>query len=402
MRDAPRGPITFDELTAGLIWPKLLRCFALAVQPARMAVAFLMVIAIMFVGTALDVVRSVLLGPFDADAGETPRVFGRFIGEVASSFNGFVVGALTLDLGRAWQSLSAMFLDAPAWLLREHWLFGAALLLLLVPVWAVGGAAVCRMTACDLGMGLHMSARDGLRFGMERWRSAVGSLVSPLVMVLVIAVLAWLFGVALLRLPVLNLLGGLLYGAALALGLVATLIVIVYVVGHALLLPAVATDGSDAIDAVQRAVAYVLGRPGRYVVYAAILDVCGILAYAALAFGVSAAINTTASWTGASLGENPMGGGAVIFDFAPVDRSELTGTRGVAAGLINVWERALVALLGAFVLSFYFTGSTILYMLMRRVNDEQDIEDVWTPRVVPGSDAPAKGAPAWSANGDDE
>ena len=380
MREPTRSPVTLDELTAGLIWPRLLRCFAHALQPTRLALCFLLVALLMLVGTALDWARALGVRAFGSEEAEAAApVFATLMQSWATAFNGFVAGLLTLDLGRCWWALNLALHETPGWLLREHWLFAIALSAVALPLWAVIGGAVCRMAACDTGMGVHVSIRDGLRFGASRWRSLLGALASPVVVVAVIAGLLWLLGLMLLRLPVLNIVGGLVYGVLLVLGGVAALVAIVFVFAHALLLPAVAADGADAIDACQRAAAYTLGRPGRFAAYALTLIVTGSLAYAALSYGFATAINLTGAWTGASLRDPALTLGLEPFTVALTDRSGLTGSAAIAGGLIGVWERLAVALLGAFVLSFYFTGCTTLYLLLRRVNDEQDVEEIWSP-----------------------
>ena len=50
-----------------------------------------------------------------------------------------------------------------------------------------------------------------------------------------------------------------------------------------------------------------------------------------------------------------------------------------AAGnfLIGIWLLIVVGLVAAFLVSFYFSGSTIIYCLLRREVDATDIEDVY-------------------------
>jgi len=386
MREPTRTPVTLNELCAGLIWPRLLRCFAHSLQPARLALCFLLFALLMLVGTLLDWVRALGVRIFGSGEGEaTAPVFATLTQEWALAFNGFVVGLLTLDFSRCWGALDAGLRAAPAWLLGEHWLFAVTLAALTLPLWALIGGAVCRMAACDTAMGVHVSMRDALRFGATRWRHFLWALVAPVVLLATLAAVMWVLGLLLLRLPVLDVVGGAIYGLLLLLGLIAALVGVVFVFAQALLMPAVAADGADAIDACQRAAAYALGRPGRFAAYALVLIVSGTLAYAALAYGVGLAINITAVWTGAALRDPPL-----TYAVSPLfgvfgERPEVAGTASLAAGLIGMWERALVAVLAAFVLSFYFTGSTTLYLLMRRVNDEQDVEEIWTPAPTTGA-----------------
>ena len=74
--------------------------------------------------------------------------------------------------------------------------------------------------------------------------------------------------------------------------------------------------------------------------------------------------------------------------------------RWEAAGsfLIGIWLLIIVTLLWAFLVSFYLSGSTIIYFLLRREVDSTDIEDVHideeeeAPPLGPAS-APSMEAP---------
>jgi hypothetical protein len=78
--------------------------------------------------------------------------------------------------------------------------------------------------------------------------------------------------------------------------------------------------------------------------------------------------------------------------------AELSWSETVAMWLIALWVFLIVALVGAFVLSFYFTASTQMYLLLRREVDGNDFSDIFyeDDEGVPEGDAaaPARGAPA--------
>jgi len=368
-----RAPVTLRELTAGLVWPQLLRSAGLAVQPPRLLVGLLVVLGLLAVGWLLDVVWGAappaeLPIRFRAAPGEEPFA-DAFLAEVFSGVDVAARRAMELDVSKA---LTALVQSAygTAWsLLGAAPVRGAVTLAAFLIVCAIGGGAIARMTAVDVGADLSMSARDGVAFALRRWRSLTAAWLAPLFVVGAIAMLLRASGWLLLSLPVLDVLGAVLYAIPLALGLLAMLLLGVFAVGHGLLIPAVAVEGTDALDAVQRAYAYVLGRPGRMLLYAAVLLAQGCVAYLVVAWIVDAGVRFTHENTTAWLSE--------------ARAAKVHGDDAAAPTLIGFWESAFRLLPPAFLVSYAFSASTVLYLLLRRVNDEQDVRDIW----MPGDDA---------------
>ena len=56
-------------------------------------------------------------------------------------------------------------------------------------------------------------------------------------------------------------------------------------------------------------------------------------------------------------------------------------------------------LVASFVVSYWFSGGTTLYLLMRQVCDGQDVGELWTPGMVAGTHAAPE---VEGADGDDE
>ncbi len=60
----------------------------------------------------------------------------------------------------------------------------------------------------------------------------------------------------------------------------------------------------------------------------------------------------------------------------------------VAGWFVSFWRTVIVGLVGGYVFANYFSGSTIVYLLMRRACDGQEITEIWQPGQVPGTAAP--------------
>ncbi len=50
-----------------------------------------------------------------------------------------------------------------------------------------------------------------------------------------------------------------------------------------------------------------------------------------------------------------------------------------SAGLVMLWQTVVVCLVAGYVFSYYFSASMVIYMLMRRVCDGQELEEIWQP-----------------------
>lgn len=393
MSTGPRGPVTIKELTAGLIWPTLLRAAPMALDPSRLVIGFLCVAIIMGLGSLYDAVI-----PTGGVA-----VFHEMIKGVTAAASAVAAAVVTLEprlVGLGAERLGHVWSIA-----MEHPVSAVILSAVALVVWSVAGGAISRMAISDVSLDRDMGWTKGLGFALARWKDLVVGALGPALLLAVIALLMAVGGFLLLRWPVLNIVGGAIYGLCIAGGLVFVLTAVGLALAHPLIIAAVATESTDGFDAMQRAYAYVLGRTGRLLLYAAILAVYGALAYAAASFVVTSALNFTAgtafAWTGAPAPPTPYAGGYDALLTQMPDRGEaLTGTAAVTAGLISVWERVALAMLGGFVISFYFCASSLLYLLVRRVNDDQDIHDVWKPGMVASTLAPVgPAAPAATGSG---
>ncbi len=372
------GPVTLAELTAGLVWPVLLRSVSIAVHPPRLMLGFATVICLAIVSGVFDLARG-------ADSSLAQTMFVAVEQGVLDYSNGIV----TFQWISAVNSLVHAVYQIPLETFFDHPWASALLILLLLPVWATGGGAISRMAAVDLAADLNMSIREALAFALPRVLSFTFSLALPLIFMLVIAGAIKFSGAVLLGLPGLDILGAVLYALLLFAGFVLVLLAIGFAAGQSLLVPAVATEGTDALDAVQRAYSYVLGRPGRLVIYASIVLLLGAVSYVIAEWAVAAVIDWTHALATSELRDTR------IDNLAPADADP-----SIAGRILLFWETLAALILPAFAVSYYFSASTALYLLLRRVNDEQDIREVWMPGMVGGTmalrETPGASAPLGS------
>jgi len=468
-----RGPVTLAELTAGLVWPRLLRAVPIAAHPVRLGVATVAVVIFMGLGIGFDQVRGPIappdrlvgdvLTPVEQDIAlsnivretealppdrvdrllaeamldartvrdaiqrslverldELDRGAGRFqeaaaearaqavaaltrvdavpprglfratVSEVVTGFNQMARGAVSLDAAETASGVRRAFFDTPRALLTHYPLSGGAVALLFIVIFSLAGAAICRGAACEAAGEVSPGGTESLAFAVPRWRRAAAPFF---ILAVVIGALA--FGLAaaggvLLSVPGLNVVGALLWGLFLIGGLVLVALCVGAAVAGPMFIPAIAVESTDAVDAIQRAYAYVLGTPGRMILYAATLLAQGAVAYAVVGWIAATAMNWTGALAAAWAGPlTPVAGEVEALRFTLPERTlGLSGVDIVAGELVEVWDRVLMAALAGFVISFFFCASTMLYLLLRRINDGQDVEEIWTPGMIEGTMAP--------------
>jgi hypothetical protein len=355
-------------------WAFLLRGPRLALAPSRLFLAFLASSILMGAGTIFDLAR----GPIP-DPGPERGLFETFVTGVLIGAGETARGVMTLDPPRALSGVITGFWGTPAALAQVAPWSSAVLALLLLPILVFFGGAIARSAIVEAARDRSITGPQALAFAFTKRGSLVGAFVAPLVAAGVLAGLLWLFGFALLSLPGLNVVGGLLYGVAALLGLLLAFIVFALALGFPLLVPAIAAEASDSVDAVQRAYAYLIDKPARLLLWAAALLVQGAAALFVVTFLIVTGLNWAADL--ALIGEPAVAGDLRLFRPIP-EREELEGSIAIAAAMIGIWERLALLVAGAFALSFFFCASSLVYLRIRRDCDGQAIDDIWPRETV--------------------
>ncbi len=377
-RNSP--PLTFADLTADLIWPSLLRAGQLALRPSRIGMALVFVIGLMLLWGLSDRLDS------NPNVNELEAAFR------VMRLDAAVAGVIPDEPGRRFgdQLFNAMVAEPGVFLMKNPW--AALIALPLIALWtALAGGAICRSAACDVGQAVGIDWPQAVGFALSRWRSLLLSLIGPLLIVWGICFAMAVAGWVLFSLPVLNLLGGLAWGLFLLGGGVCAIVMMAFVVGWPLMVPSVACEGTDAVDALQHAYSFVFARPLRLAVYLAILlmqfallggvvmVVCWLSVHIAQACGLQ--------WSGWR-GEHVLG--TLPLHAALTAQQDLAGTQRPAHWLVTFWTLLpAVGLPLAFVVSYIWSSSTVLYLAMRRLVDGQDMHEIWMPGMVEGTQARA-------------
>ncbi len=319
-----------------------------------------------------DVVRGVLHNNwFGGLTGSTP---------VANPF------AVQFESG-VFDSIYRFFCVAPRWAIGQHGVYFSLLGILFLIVWAIFGGAIARIAAVHVAREEKLSVRQALRFSSGKFLSFVFAPIIPLVIVLVVGFVVALGGL-LLYIPFIGeILVGIFFFLALAAGFVMTLVALGTAGGLNLMYPTIAVEGSDSFDAISRSFSYVYARPWRMLWYSIVAIAYGAFAflfvrlfvYMTLAF----AHKFTGLWVASTTsGEQPVwnsiwpGSGMWHLPYE-IPYLSLSVGQSIAAFSVAVWVFLTISFLGAFLISYYFSSSTIIYYLMRREVDATELDDVY-------------------------
>jgi hypothetical protein len=227
----------------------------------------------------------------------------------------------------------------------------------------------------------HWASQSGMR--PASWVSCSARSLSSVGL----ALLLMLIGAATLTVPYVNIVGAIGYGLVLILGLLCVLAGVVYTIGAPLLVPAVACEGTDAVDSLGRVFPYVLGRPLRLLACIALLVLVVSVIGGLAGWAASATVDVTARASGAWAGPTVREGlGAAITGVRPPESSPAASGSWSAVGpIIHFWHRFAFALAAAIGVASFFSASTACYLLMRLAVDGQDPEEIWSPGEIEAS-----------------
>jgi hypothetical protein len=274
-----------------------------------------------------------------------------------------LLDALThLDLLSAFEVLRYLVIHVRALFVVEQPAGAAASITLALFSWAFFGGAIARSAATEFALRRRWSSRDSVSFAFSKVRSAFAALALPILGVVLLASLLKVIGLVASTSPMLGGVVAIGFFGVLVLALIAILVAIGFVLGLPLIVAAVVCEGTDAIDALQRTFAYVLGRPVRLVLYSAVFYAQALLLW----FVCSALAAATVSF-------------AMRWVMAPETSDRFSHVTSFARALHGAWTLLLFAFAGGIVLSFFHSGSAVLYLLLRQANDGQDPADLWQP-----------------------
>jgi hypothetical protein len=262
-----------------------------------------------------------------------------------------------------------------------------------IAVWALFGGAIARIAAIHLTYGETIGPLAALRESAVKWPSTFGAPLLCLAAVAIISIPLIIAGL-LMRASVLAFVIGLGWFVVLLFGIALAITLVGLVFGWPLMWSTIATERSDAFDAVSRAYAYVFQRPLHAVFYLLVAGVLGLLAQLAVNLMVDATLAATHWAVETGAGEERLeqmtaksldlirreriieSARGVEIDYRK--RSETADQRGLDRGanqLIRFWSLGFHGIADAFCMAYLWPAGVGIYLLLRRHIDATDLDD---------------------------
>jgi hypothetical protein len=300
-------------------------------------------------------------------------------------------------------------------------------------VWSVFGGAITRIAAVEVARGEKIGLGEAIRFTTRRWLAYLSAPLFPLLFVFFLLVLMWIFGLF-FWIPFVGdiLVAGLLWWVPLLFGLGMACTLIGLAVGWPLMAPTISTEDTDSWEAVSRSFSYVFQRPWHYIWYSVVGASYGAVAVFFIGFVASFAVYLAKMGVGTTpFVRDP----SFLFAYSPtsfewrtlllqgakaddenvvqdgklspkiyekyIDSNRPGGLwtyNKIGGFLVAVWLGVAFLMLIGFGYSFFFSMSTIIYLLMRRHVDSAELDEVHLeedePEAAPGGFPAAPTPPA--------
>jgi hypothetical protein len=395
------------------LFPKIFQTFRMAIQPSKLIIAFAALAFICLSGWIMDFSRTVSAIPKTQgentelqiyitspdklklyiehyrESGERRGVFSTLWCFGSEKFHGVLKSLFAFDFPGVVKNIADGF-KALMWALKYHYLYSIIFFVITLAVISIGGGGLCRIAALQFARNEKPGIIEALRFSTRRFLSFFTVPLAPVGIIIFIGLFVFLLGL----IGNIPRAGELIMGIFMLLALIAGALIAIVSIGTAagfnLMFPAIAYDGSDCFDAISRTFSYVFSRPWRMGFYTAIAAVYGAICYMFVRFLTFLMLWVTYQFL--QLGVWVDNSSKQVNKLAAIWREpSFMGLRGslalatvnwsesLAAFLIYLALLAIVGLLVSFVISFYFSASTIIYALMRNRVDNTALEDVYTP-----------------------
>ena len=393
-----------------LALPDLARSFKLAIGPIKMILAFGAVALICALGFLMDccshsVVVSAGYSELDVYI-QTPEQTQQIIDQYSSDRtqgvfstlwhfltqrfhasttqllnlgNKNIFGNVQFVLDNIWQSVRAVL-----WAFRYHPVYSVLFFTISFVVMCFTGGAICRCAALEFAQEERLGLFEAIRFAAEKFRCYLSAPLIPMGMVIGFSLLVLLMGLLAAVPWIGDILLSVMFGFLLLFGLVIFLLTIGVAAGGLLLYPAISYEGTSGLDSIGRSFSYVLNRPTWMFYYVFVASVFGTLfylvlrliiyivlgfTYALLAFGMTLA--------GSADKMERLWVRPGFVNFLTKASGASTWTESLASYVIYVFLMMIVALLLAYIISFIFSASTIIYALMRKKVDHVEFDQVF-------------------------
>ena len=223
-------------------------------------------------------------------------------------------------------------------------------------VWALFGVALARMTVVQFTSLDRIGIGQAMKFSLRQLQSTCTAPFIPLVGFGVLFALTSLSGLASSAMPAAgSFLFGVLWIFVLLIGFLMAMLLIGITLTWPLMIATIGTEDSDGFDAFSRALSYLLDRPWYLLLLSAMAFIVGAFGWAILnvIFGLTEHL---AAWS-------------VTAGFGDATQELINGDSGFAAKAASSWQMAFIDLLMGYIPAFFFSATTLIYLLVRQSDD---------------------------------
>jgi hypothetical protein len=374
--------IVIDKVEWKSVLPvlRLVSAFRHALQPGKLLVALVAVIAIHISGITFNA----LLGVNESNDGPGDlTAYDMLVQGQSAALYRMVTSAVDLDHGFGASSqgvtdaLYHMVIGIPIDMFQSFpWftvLFGIDVLFVL----AMACGVLTRMSASQVCANRNTGMGMAASFVSRRWARYLMTPLMPAALIGVFALLLFIAGVVFFNVAVLGVVGSIVYGLMLVLGVLIGLLVILLALGLFLIPPALSVEGSDGFDAISRAFNYILFRPWQFAGYLLASMLYLAVVFVLLSAIMSAGVSATDYFVDAGSFIQAQEGSPPAANYEEVRRiledPSYEGTESDAAyvsgWIMARWMEILAIVVLAIMLSTFCCLQTQAYVLMRRSAD---------------------------------
>jgi hypothetical protein len=236
-------------------------------------------------------------------------------------------------------------------------------------VWAGFGGAITRMAARRYTRDDVVGVGESLKFAQGKLFSFVGGVLGPLAAVVALAIPIMLLGLA-MRTDIGAAAGGLIWLFVVPLGLVMAIILLGLLFGWPLVWGAIATESSDAFDAVSRSYSYTLQRPLQYLGYTLVALVLGLLGWCVV-WIVSEIMANVGLWAaGVAAGHDR------IQEILAATSADAPRSLVFGGTMIWFWNGLIRTLASAYGYSYFWCAIAAIYLLLRKNVDGVELDEI--------------------------
>lgn len=385
------------------LFPRIFQAFRMSIQPSKLILAFAALAVICLTGWLMDsinptVVTSGGMTELDAYRIGVPRQDDRVLPPAAMEtrtgvfrtlwnfdtrhLHSAVWALFELNFRQVIGSILACFV-ALVWAFRYHTIYSLIFFAIVLAAMSLAGGAICRIAAMQFARGERPGLTAAVRFSVRKFPSFFTAPITPMIIILVLGAVIMLLGLW-GNIPVVGELSvGLLLPFAFAAAAIIAVIAIGTLAGFSLMFPTIAYEDAECFDAISHSFSYVYAKPWRAGFYMVVAFVYGAIGYVFVRFFAFLLLWITYAFLQAgfmreneklhAIWQEPTFG-----DLLGVIAATGDWSTSAAVFLVYFWALIVVGLVVAFVISFYFSASTIIYALLRKRVDLIPIEDIYT------------------------